>query len=148
MLQRVYMLADRARGDLGIETEPIVLPSSKTASRALAPRRLSVLSAILNWVGGGVIKQFTGPLLAAYQAKLWAQNDADKLAAEQVIVKIEAARDIAVVEAGRAWSAIYLVQIITPPGSASTWSSSVCRRAYTTWRWCLDRYFEKGETRP
>lgn len=88
--------------------------------------------AILDWLGGGVIKHFTGPLLAAYQAKLDAQNDADKLAAEQVIAKLEAARDIAVIEAGRAWSAtsvgrwlivvpfglwwaaIYLVQIINP----------------------------------
>ena len=91
-----------------------------------------MLRAILDWLGGGVIKQFTGPLLAAYQAKLDAQNDADKLAAEQVIAKLEAARDIAVAEAGRAWSAtsvgrwlivvpfglwwaaIYLVQIINP----------------------------------
>ena len=91
-----------------------------------------MLRAILDWLGGGVIKQFTGPLLAAYQAKLNAQNDADRLAAEQVIAKLEAARDIAVIEAGRAWSAtsvgrwlivvpfglwwaaIYLVQIINP----------------------------------
>lgn len=91
-----------------------------------------MLSAILSWLGGGVIKQFTGPLLAAYQAKLNAQNDAEKLDAELTINRIEAARDIAVAEAGRAWSAtsvgrwlivvpfglwwsaIYLVQIINP----------------------------------
>ncbi|MCW5722776.1 MAG: hypothetical protein KIS86_16695 [Devosia sp.] len=91
-----------------------------------------MLRAVLDWLGGGVIKQFTGPLLEAYRAKLNAQNDADRLAAEQVIAKLEAARDIAVVEAGRAWSAtsvgrwlivvpfgawwaaIYLVQIINP----------------------------------
>ncbi len=60
---------------------------------------------LLDWFGGGIIKQFTDPLLAAYQAKLTAQNDADRLIAEQVITKIEAARDIAVIEAGRAWSA-------------------------------------------
>lgn len=91
-----------------------------------------MLSVILNWLGGGVMKQFTDPLLAAYQAKLNAKNDSERLAAEQVITKIEAARDIAVMEAGRAWSAtsvgrwlivvpfglwwaaIYLVQIINP----------------------------------
>ncbi len=60
---------------------------------------------LLDWLGGGIIRQFTDPLLAAYQAKLTAQNDADRLIAEQVITKIEAARDIAVIEAGRAWSA-------------------------------------------
>lgn len=91
-----------------------------------------MLKAILDWLGGGVIRQFTGPLLEAYQAKLRAQNDAERLDAETTIQRIEAARDIAVVEAGRAWSAtsvgrwlivvpfglwwsaIYLVQIINP----------------------------------
>lgn len=91
-----------------------------------------MLSAILNWLGGGVIRQFTDPLLAAYQAKLNAKNDTERLDAELTITRIEAARDIAVAEAGRAWSAtsvgrwlivvpfglwwsaIYLVQIINP----------------------------------
>lgn len=91
-----------------------------------------MLNAILNWLGGGIVKQFTDPLLAAYQAKLNAKNDTDKLDAELTIQRIEAARDIALAEAGRAWSAtsvgrwlivvpfglwwsaIYLVQIINP----------------------------------
>lgn len=91
-----------------------------------------MLKAILNWLGGGVISQFTGPLLAAYQAKLDAQNSEQRIEAEKTITRIEAARDIAVSEAGRAWSAtsvgrwlivvpfglwwaaIYLVQIINP----------------------------------
>lgn len=91
-----------------------------------------MIGAILGWLGGGVIKQFTGPLLSAYQAKLNASNATEKLEAESTIAKIEAARDIAVVEAGRAWSAtsigrwlivvpfgcwwaaIYFVQIINP----------------------------------
>lgn len=91
-----------------------------------------MLKAILNWLGGGIVKQFTDPLLAAYQAKLQATNDAERLRAERDIEAITAARDIAVMEAGRAWSAtsvgrwlivvpfgiwwsaIYLVQIINP----------------------------------
>lgn len=91
-----------------------------------------MLKVILDWLGGGVVKQFTEPLLAAYQARLAAQNDADRLEAEQAIARLEAARDIAVTEAGRAWSAtsvgrwlivvpfglwwaaIYLVQIVNP----------------------------------
>jgi hypothetical protein len=91
-----------------------------------------MLQAILNWLGGGIVKQFTDPLLAAYQAKLDAKNDTEVLEAEKTIVRIEAARDIAVMEAGRAWSAtsvgrwlivvpfglwwsaIYLIQIINP----------------------------------
>lgn len=91
-----------------------------------------MLSAILNWLGGGVLSQFTGPLLAAYQAKLAASNDAERIEAEKTVTRIEAARDIALAESGRAWSAtsvgrwlivvpfgiwwaaIYLVQIINP----------------------------------
>lgn len=91
-----------------------------------------MLSAILSWLGGGVIKQFTGPLLAAYQAKLDAQNSEQRIEAEKTITSIEAARDIAVAEAGRAWSAtsvgrwlivvpfglwwaaLWLIQIINP----------------------------------
>lgn len=91
-----------------------------------------ILRTILDWLGGGVVKQFTQPLLDAYQAKLNAQNDSERLDAELTIQRIEAARDIAIIEAGRAWSAtsvgrwlivvpfglwwaaIYLVQIVNP----------------------------------
>lgn len=91
-----------------------------------------MLRTILDWLGGGVLRQFTGPLLDAYKARLAADNDADRLAAEQAATRIEAARDIALAEAGRAWSAtsvgrwlivvpfglwwaaIYLVQILNP----------------------------------
>ena len=91
-----------------------------------------MLRTILNWFSGGIVRQFTDPLVAAYQAKLNAQNDTERLEAEKTITRIEAARDIAVAEAGRAWSAtsvgrwlivvpfglwwsaIYLVQIINP----------------------------------
>lgn len=91
-----------------------------------------MLRAILDWLGGGVVKQFTDPLVEAYKAKLAATNDAERLQAERDIAAIQAARDIAVVEAGRAWSAtsvgrwlivvpfglwwaaIYIVQIVNP----------------------------------
>ncbi|MBB3590593.1 hypothetical protein FHX08_000937 [Rhizobium sp. BK529] len=81
---------------------------------------------------GGIIEKFTGPLLAAYQAKLAAETDQQKLAAEEAIRGIEAARDIAVAEAadrwsatrlgrllivipfGLWWAAIYMVQILNP----------------------------------
>ncbi|WP_259667962.1 hypothetical protein [Rhizobium lentis] len=81
---------------------------------------------------GGVIEKFTGPLLAAYQAKLSAETDHQRLAAEEAIKGIEAARDIAVAEAadrwsatsvgrwlivvpfGLWWAAIYIVQMLNP----------------------------------
>lgn len=64
-----------------------------------------MLSAILSWLTGGAIKQFTDPLIRAYEAKLTAQNSEDRIAAERDIAAISAARDIAVTEASRAWSA-------------------------------------------
>lgn len=90
------------------------------------------MSWLLQLLGGGIIEKFTGPLLDAYKAKLNAANDADRVAAEQNIKGIEAARDIALAEAadrwsatrigrwlivvpfGLWWAAIYLVQIINP----------------------------------
>jgi hypothetical protein len=54
---------------------------------------------------GGFIEKFTGPLLTAYQAKLTAETDQQRLAAEEAIKGIEAARDIAVAEAADRWSA-------------------------------------------
>lgn len=87
---------------------------------------------LLSLLTGGVVERFTGPLLDAYKAKLNAQNDTERLAAEQTITRIEAARDIAVAEAADRWSAtrvgrwlivvpfgvwwaaIYLVQVINP----------------------------------
>lgn len=91
-----------------------------------------MLAAILKFLGGGIVNQFTGPLLDAYKAKLAAQNDTDKLSAEADIQRLTVARDIAVAESARRWSAtgigrllivlpfglwwtaIFLVQIINP----------------------------------
>lgn len=102
----------------------------------------------MNWLlqllGGGLVEKFTGPLLQAYHAKLSAQNDAERIEAELYISRLESARDIALAEAGRAWSAtsvgrwlivvpfgfwwaaIFLVQIVNPwlaEPIAALWSS-------------------------
>ncbi len=81
---------------------------------------------------GGIVEKFTAPLLSAYQAKLTAETDSERLAADEAIKGIEAARDIALAEAadrwsatrlgrllivipfGLWWAAIYLVQILNP----------------------------------
>lgn len=91
-----------------------------------------MLAAILKFLGGGIVSQFTGPLVDAYKAKLAAQNDEQKLAAEADIKRLEVARDIALSEASRRfsatsigrllivvpfglwWAAIYLIQILNP----------------------------------
>jgi hypothetical protein len=63
------------------------------------------MGAFLNWLAGGVIGQFTGPLLDAYKAKLAADGDQQKLAAQRDIDAISTARDIAVADLQHRWSA-------------------------------------------
>lgn len=77
-----------------------------------------MLQAILGFLSGGIVKQFTDPLLNAYEAKLKAENDTARLEAEKDIQRIEAARDIALAEVGRAWSATSLGRwlIVVPFG--------------------------------
>jgi hypothetical protein len=64
-----------------------------------------MLAAILKFLGGGIVSQFTGPLLEAYKVKLAADGDQQKLAAQRDIDAIAAARDIAVAELAHRWSA-------------------------------------------
>lgn len=60
---------------------------------------------LLTILTSGIVEKFTGPLERAWQAKLTADNDAARIAAEQTIKSIEAARDIALAEASDRWSA-------------------------------------------
>lgn len=91
-----------------------------------------MLTAILKFLGGGIVSQFTGPLVDLYKAKLAAQGDQQKLDLQRDIEAMTVARDIAVSESARRWSAtsigrmlivlpfglwwtaIFLVQIINP----------------------------------
>lgn len=66
---------------------------------------MGILQAILGWLTGGAIQQFTGPLLEAYKAKLAAQNDTERLAAENTIQELTVARDIALADLKNRWSA-------------------------------------------
>lgn len=90
------------------------------------------MNRLLSLLTGGVIQQFTGPLLEAHRQRLEAQNSAERLAAEREIARLESARDIALAEQhdrlsatrigrllivvpfGIWWAAIFLVQIINP----------------------------------
>ncbi|OJF91190.1 hypothetical protein AX761_22735 [Rhizobium sp. 58] len=87
---------------------------------------------IYRLLAGGLVERFTGPLLDAYRAKLNAANDADRIAAEVDIARLEGMRSIAMAEAADRWSAtrigrllivipfgvwwaaVYLVQVINP----------------------------------
>ena len=66
---------------------------------------MGILTLIFNFLGGGIVGQFTKPLLEAYEARLKAQNDAQRIDADMAIARLEAARDIALAEAADRWSA-------------------------------------------
>lgn len=61
---------------------------------------------------GGIIQQFTGPLLEAHRLRLAAQNDSERLTAEKQIASLEAARDIALAEQSDRWSATRIGRLL------------------------------------
>lgn len=67
---------------------------------------------LLKLLGGGIVERFTAPLLEAHRLRLAAQNDRDRLAAEQQIASIETARDIALAEQSDRWSATRLGRLL------------------------------------
>lgn len=77
-----------------------------------------ILATILKFFGGGIVQQFTGPLLEAYKVRENAKNDTQRIEAEQTIAKLEAARDIALAESSDRWSATRIGRwlIVTPWG--------------------------------
>ena len=61
---------------------------------------------------GGIIQQFTAPLLEAHRLRLAAQNDSERLMAEKQIASLEAARDIALAEQSDRWSATRIGRLL------------------------------------
>ena len=66
---------------------------------------MGILTLIFNFLGGGIVGQFTKPLLEAYDLRLKAQNASERVEADMTIARLEAARAIAVAEAADRWSA-------------------------------------------
>ena len=110
------------------------------------------MSKLLSWLTGGVIQQFTAPLLEAHRQRLAAQNSTDRIAAEQEIARLEAARDIALAEQGDRFSATRIgrLLIVVPFGLwwAAVFAVSIVNPqvrqqiAISGWlRLCQPRYF-------
>lgn len=60
-----------------------------------------MIGVILKWLTGGGIAAIGGELRQAYEAKLKAQTDAEKLAAEETIARLEAQQAVLIAEQGR-----------------------------------------------
>jgi hypothetical protein len=79
-----------------------------------------MIGAILSWLAGGGIKAIGGELRAAYEAKLKAQTDAEKLAADETIARLEAQQAILLAEQGR-WLTAWVRPAIAAPFVIYLW---------------------------
>lgn len=79
-----------------------------------------MISTILSWLTGGGIKAIGGELRAAYEAKLKAQTDAEKLKAEETIARLEAQRSVLIAEQGR-WLTAWVRPAIALPFVIYIW---------------------------
>ena len=75
---------------------------------------MSLFGTFLSWLTGGGIKAIGGELRAAYEAKLRAQTDAEKRAAEETIARLEAQQSILLAEQGRRLTAWVRPAIAAP----------------------------------
>ncbi len=91
-----------------------------------------MLGLVLNWLSGGIVGQFTGPLLEAWKARLAAGTETERQEAEANLRRLEAARDLALAEMadrrsatrigrllivvpfGLWWAAIFAVSVVNP----------------------------------
>lgn len=92
-----------------------------------------MLSFILKFLSGGIVGQFTGPLLEAYNARLKAQNDQQRLDADLTIKRLEAARDIALAEAADRWSAVRIGRLLIVAPFGIWWSAIFLVQILNPW---------------
>ena len=79
-----------------------------------------MIGLFLKWLGSGGIAAIGGELRAAYEAKLKAQTDAEKLAAEETIARLEAQQSILLAEQGR-WLTAWVRPAIAMPFVVYIW---------------------------
>lgn len=79
-----------------------------------------MFGALLSWLSGGGIKAIGGELRAAYEAKLKATNDHEKLQAEETIARLEAQQSILLAEQGR-WLTAWVRPSIALPFVIYLW---------------------------
>lgn len=79
-----------------------------------------MIGVVLKWLTGGGIKAIGGELRAAYEAKLKAQTDQEKLAAEETIARLEAQQSILIAEQGR-WLTAWVRPMIAAPFVIYIW---------------------------
>ena len=79
-----------------------------------------MISTILSWLTGGGIKAIGAELRGAYEARLRATNDHEKLQAEQNIARLEAQQAVIIAEQGR-WLTAWVRPLIALPFVLYLW---------------------------
>ncbi len=75
---------------------------------------------ILKFLAGGGLSAITGDLRKAYEARLAAQNDAERITAEQNIAQLEARQAVLIAEQGR-WLTAWIRPGIAAPFVVYLW---------------------------
>lgn len=93
-----------------------------------------MLGAVLRFFGGGVLQDLVGQVSRAYEMKLRAENDADRIAAELDIQRLENAIAMAQVASADRWSATSLGRylIVIPFG---LWYAAVMADSIFSFEW-------------
>lgn len=79
-----------------------------------------MIGLFLKWLSGGGIAAIGGELRAAYEARLKAQTDAEKLQAEETIARLEAQQSVLLAEQGR-WLTAWVRPAIALPFVLYLW---------------------------
>ena len=69
---------------------------------------------ILKLFGGGIIGQIGGELNKAYKARLTAQNNSERIAADKSIAGLEARKAVLVAEAKTSWNVLFRAVLALP----------------------------------
>lgn len=78
---------------------------------------------ILTWISGDLISRLAAPLADAYKARLAAESEEDRLAADLAVRQIEARMEIALAEAGDRWSATRIGRLLIVVPYGLWWSA-------------------------
>ncbi len=93
-----------------------------------------MLGAVLRFFGGGVLQDLVGQVSRAYEMKLRAENDADRIAAELDIQRLENAIAMAQIASADRWSATSLGRylIVIPFG---LWYTAIMADSIFAFEW-------------
>lgn len=81
---------------------------------------LAFLKPFLKWLSSGVIENVTDKLADAYEAKLRAETDEQKLEAEITIARLQARQQVLVAEQGR-WYTAWIRPLLALPVVLYVW---------------------------